>query len=263
MTIKRVVESSYFQNFIIALIILNGITLGLETYKNIYLKYEKLFYIFNFFVLTVFTIEIILRIIVYKKKFFKDGWSLFDFFVVLISLIPTGNGLEILRVLRVFRILRIITVIPKMRKIVSALFSVIPSIISIAGLLFIIFYVSSVIVTQLYGETFPEWFGSLERSLYTLFQIMTLESWSMGIVRPVMEQHPYAWIFFIPFIFIVTFIMINLIIAIVVDAMNEITKKDTEIITNEIHEKDIKLLSEIESLKKEIISLKKIIENKK
>jgi len=253
------VENSIFKNFIIALIIINGITMGLETSKPLMSNYGEYLHFFDFLVITIFSIEIILRIFAYRFAFFKDGWSLFDFSIVAIALIPASAGFEILRILRVFRLLRLITVVPQMRKIVLALVSVIPGMASIAGLLILIFYIFAIMATSLYAETFPEWFGSLGASFYTLFQIMTLESWSMGIVRPIMEVHAFAWIFFIPFIFIVTFVMINLIIAVVVDAMAEINK-DAEIkVVNEMHHHEDEIKLEIQDLKSELSEIKEIL----
>lgn len=262
--IKVIVQSKIFQNLIISLIILNGISMGLETSKDFMLEYGSIIYFFDKLVISVFTIEIIMRIYVHRTSFFKDGWSLFDFFIVAISLVPSSAGFEILRILRVLRLFRLITVVPQMRKIVLALVSVIPGMISIAGLLALLFYIFAIMSVQLFGESFPLWFGTLGESFYTLFQIMTLESWSMGIVRPIMDVHPFAWLFFVPFIFIVTFIMINLIIAIVVDAMNEIKDLDNSELISEIqttedsmHEEIVQLRNEIKDLKEIILSQKK------
>ncbi len=257
--IKLLVESKLFQNFIIALIVINGITMGLETSKSLSSNYHSWFELFNTLVIVIFTIEIILRIYVHKKAFFKDPWSLFDFTIVAISLVPASGGLEIFRVLRVLRLFRLITVVPQMRKIVAALLGVIPGILSIAGLLMLFFYIFAIMSTQLFGERFPEWFGTLGESFYTLFQIMTLESWSMGIVRPVMEVYPHAWIFFIPFIFLATFIIVNLIIAIVVDAMNEMNEQEEQHIISEVHSSENSVQKELLKLQNEIKELKEIL----
>lgn len=260
--IQRLVESSMFQNFIMGLIILNGITMGIETSKSMALEYGTFFNTFNTFVVTVFTIEIILRISVYKTSFFKDSWSLFDFVIVAISLVPSSAGFEIFRVLRVLRLFRLITVVPQMKKIVVALLSVIPGIGAIAALLTLFFYIFAIMSTQLFGEQFPEWFGTLGESFYTLFQVMTLESWSMGIVRPIMEVYPYAWVFFVPFIFLSTFIIVNLIIAIVVDAMNEMTAADREDHEEEVQKKTDSLHEEMISLRSDIQALKVLLQDK-
>ena len=258
-TIKHLVESTKFQNFIMGIIILNGITMGLETSKSFSDEYHSFFELFNMAVVTIFTVEIALRIYVHRAAFFRDQWSLFDFTIVAISLVPSNAGFEIFRVLRVLRLFRLITVVPQMRKIITALLSVIPGIVSIAGLLTLFFYIFAIMSTQLFGEKFPEWFGTLGESFYTLFQIMTLESWSMGIVRPIMEVYPLAWIFFVPFIFMATFIIVNLIIAIVVDAMNEMNAQEEETIIDVVHSTEDKTVQEIQKLRNDIKALQALI----
>ena len=258
--IKNFVESNFFSKFIIYLIVLNGITMGLETSKSFMASFGDYALIFNQIVITIFTIEILLRIYVHRVSFFKDPWSIFDFLVVGISLIPASAGFEIIRVLRVLRLFRLITAVPQMRKIVSALISVIPGMLSVIALMTLFFYIFAIMATQLFSEKFPEWFGTLGESFYTLFQIMTLESWSMGIVRPVMEVYPYAWIFFVPFIFVVTFVMINLVVAIIVDAMAILNQKEEEHILEEVHSHESHMNDEIKKLRTEIGELKFLIE---
>ena len=257
--IKQFVESSNFQNFIMGLIIINGITMGLETSKSIMIDYGTMLHMFDKFVITVFTIEIIMRIYVNRLAFFKDGWSLFDFTIVVISLVPTSAGFEILRIFRVLRLLRLITVVPQMKKIVMALVQVIPGMASIGALLSLLFYIFAIMATQLFGEQFPQWFGTLGETFYTLFQIMTLESWSMGIARPVMEVYPSSWVFFITFVLIATFIMINLVIAVVVDAMGELNGDGESQIIDEIHVSEDHTKIEVEKLRLEITELKELI----
>ncbi|MBC8237072.1 MAG: ion transporter [Helicobacteraceae bacterium] len=258
--IQSIVEAKWFQNFIVILIVLSGVTMGMATSKDIMASPFGVFiHWFDIFVISVFTIEITLRIYVYKKEFFKDPWSLFDFSIVAISLIPASAGFEILRILRVLRLFRLITVVPSMRKIVTALLGVIPSMLSISALMALVFYVFAIMATQLYSETFPQWFGTLGDSFYTLFQVMTLESWSMGIVRPIMEQHPYAWMFFIPFIFIATFVMINLIIAVVVDAMGAIQDDGNTVLQQDIEVSKKCTIEEVQKIRDDISELKQLI----
>ncbi len=257
--IKKFIEHSYFERFIISIILINWVTMWLETSKEIMQSYWDILYFFDKIVIWIFVIEALLKIYTYKVNYFKSWWNLFDFSIVIISLIPASWPFQILRILRVLRLLRLITIIPSMRKIVSALLWVIPWILSVWWLLLIIYYVFAIMVTQLYWETFPQWFGNIWASFYSLFQIMTLESWSMWIVRPIMEVYPSAWILFVTFVLISTFIMINLIVAIVVDAMNKINKKEEENIIQSIEfnknatKDDIKRLDEkIEKLIKQI-----------
>ncbi|MDQ5946556.1 MAG: voltage-gated sodium channel, partial [Pseudomonadota bacterium] len=127
--------------------------------------------------------------------------------------------LAVLRALRVLRVLRLITLVPSMKRVVSGLLSALPGLGSVAAIIGLIFYVAAVIATKLFAADFPEWFGSLGASAFTLFQVMTLESWAMGIVRPVMEVYPAAWIFFLVFILASTFTLLNLFIAVIVNAI--------------------------------------------
>ena len=225
-TIRRIVEAKVFQYFITFLIILNGIILGIATSSSVMSEYGGFIHGMDNIIVALFTIEIIMRIYVHRSSFFKDPWSLFDFFVVTISLIPANDGLSILRVLRVLRLFRLLTIVPQMRLIISAILSVIPGMASVSLVLLLFFYVFAIISTNLFSTTFPQWFGSLGESMFTLFQIMTLESWSMGIARPIIAVHPYAWIFFVVYILIVTFIMVNLFIGLVVDAIFTIKAND-------------------------------------
>jgi voltage-gated sodium channel len=216
----------WVQHTILALIIANAIILGLETSAAVRASHGELLAALDRVILAVFVAEIAARVFVHRSAFFRDPWSLFDFFVVGIALLPATGQFSVLRALRVLRVLRVLTIVPSMRRVVGGLLAAIPGLASIAMVLGLIFYVFAVITTNLFGERFPDWFGTLGRSLYSLFQVMTLESWSMGIVRPVMEVYPYAWGFFIPFILIATFTMLNLFIGIIVSAMQSFTDAD-------------------------------------
>ncbi|WP_372706490.1 ion transporter [Brevundimonas sp.] len=217
--LRQLVTSPRTERFILALIILNAITLGLETSPWVMARFGSVLGWFDKAVLAIFVVEVVARIAVHRAAFFRDPWSLFDFTIVAIALVPTSGAFSVLRALRILRVLRMITLVPSLRRVVGALISALPGMGSITLLLGLIFYVASVMATKLFGGDFPQWFGSIPASAYSLFQIMTLESWSMGIVRPVMEVHPYAWMFFVPFILCTTFTMLNLFIGIVVNAM--------------------------------------------
>jgi len=249
------------QNFVMLLIVLNGVVLGLETSPGIMAQAGDWLRILDMAFLTVFVVEIALAMIAMGGNFFKSPWRVFDFLVIAIALIPTLGPLSILRAFRVLRVFRLLTISPQMRSIVSALLSAIPGMSSIIGLLVVLFYVFGVMSTQLFGASFPDWFGTLGRSMYTLFQVMTLESWSMGIVRPIMENHPYAWMFFIPFICIATFTMLNLFIAVIVNAMQSyaLANQKQEIAEIEQHTDEVvlPLQDELRNLRDEIKSLRR------
>jgi voltage-gated sodium channel len=211
----------------------------------------------------VFVVEVALRIYVHRAAFWRDPWSLFDFAVVAIALVPASGPFAVLRALRVLRVLRLLTVVPSMRRVVGALLAAIPGLGSIALVLAIIFYVFGVIGTNLFAGTYPEWFGNLGRTLYTLFQVMTLESWSMGIARPVMAEYPHAWLFFVTFILVATFTMLNLFIAIIVNAMQSFQdsgREDTAQALQETQEHiEGELHAEMRLLRAEMTELKALL----
>ena len=226
--VQALVEHPRTQRFIMALILVNAVVLGLETSAEVMARVGPLLLAIDKAILAVFVVEIAARLWVHRGAFFRDPWSVFDFSVVVIALVPASGPLAVLRALRVLRVLRLLTVVPSMRRVVGALLSAIPGLGSIAMVLGLLFYVFAVIATKLFGAAFPDWFGTLGNSLYTLFQVMTLESWSMGIARPVMEQFPLAWAFFVPFILVATFTMLNLFIAVIVNAMHSVTEQDKQ-----------------------------------
>ena len=220
-TLRALLASRRTEQVITGLIVLNAIILGLETSDTVMASWGGWLLWADRILLTVFVIEIAARLVAHRLAFFRDPWSLFDFVVVGVALVPATGAFSVLRALRVLRVLRLITVAPSLKRVVSALISALPGMGAIVMLLGLVFYVSSVMATMLFGEQFPQWFGSLGASAYSLFQIMTLESWSMGIVRPVMEVYPWAWAFFVPFILATAFTMLNLFIGVVVNAMQE------------------------------------------
>ena len=247
----NLIESNLFTFGITALILVNAITLGLETDQSITARYGGLLHWIDRIILVLFSIELLLKFYVYRFRFFRSGWNLFDLAIVAIALAPTSGALTVLRALRILRVLRLISVVPQLRRVVSAIGHSIPGMVSVVGVLGLIFYVASVLATKLFG-TYPdpnmqEWFGSIGASAYTLFQIMTLESWSMGVVRPTMELFPWAWSFFIPFIIITSFAVLNFFIGIIVDSM-QIVQKQEETISDEenkhITMREYKLLKE-------------------
>ena len=253
--LAAVAENPRFQRAIIALIVVNAITLGLETSPEVMAAAGPALIMLDHAMLTVFVIEIAIRIGAYGRSFFRDPWSLFDFIVVGLALAPSTENFSVLRALRVLRVLRLITAVPQMRRVVGGLLSALPGLGSVVAILALMFYVAAVMATQIFGGAFPDWFGTLPKSLYSLFQIMTLESWSMGIVRPVMEVYPYAWVFFVPFILIATFTMLNLFIAVVVNAMQSYHELEAKHVESS-HTEHAELLDEVRALRAELQALK-------
>ncbi|MDQ5902532.1 MAG: ion transporter [Pseudomonadota bacterium] len=213
------IEQPGLQHLLIALILINAVVLGLETSPSIMAAWGSWLVAADRAILAIFVVEIILRLLAHRLAYFRDPWNVFDFLVVAIALVPASGPLAVLRALRVLRVLRLITLVPSMKRVVSGLLSALPGLGSVAAIIGLIFYVAAVIATKLFAAEFPEWFGSLGASAFTLFQVMTLESWAMGIVRPVMEVYPAAWIFFLVFILASTFTLLNLFIAVIVNAI--------------------------------------------
>ncbi|MCO7189635.1 MULTISPECIES: ion transporter [unclassified Pseudoalteromonas] len=220
--LTALVEAQWFQNFLIAVILFNAMTLGLET-TQFGKDNATILHKIDFVILMIFTIELVLKLVVYRLKFFKSGWNWFDLIIVAVSWVPSSGPLSVLRAFRILRVLRLFSIVPQMRRVIGALGHSLPGMASVIGVLGIVFYVSAVLTTKLFGQhpdpNMQEWFGSIGASAYTLFQVMTLESWSMGIVRPTMELFPQSWLFFVPFIIITSFAVLNLFIGIIVDAM--------------------------------------------
>jgi voltage-gated sodium channel len=209
------------QNAILGVILFNAIILGMETSKTIMAAAGPLILLLDKICLGIFIIEIALKLYARGRDFFRNGWNIFDFTIVAISLVPNAQGLSVLRALRILRLLRVLSVVPSLRRVVEGLMNAMPGMASVFMLMGLIFYIGAVMATKLFGASFDEWFGTIGRSAYSLFQIMTLESWSMGIVRPVMETYPYAWLFFVPFILVTTFAVVNLVVGLVVNSMQD------------------------------------------
>ena len=214
-------ETPTFGNAIMAVILFNAVLLGMETSPGLMAEWGGIIVSLDRICLGIFVIEILLKLLAYGGRFFRSGWNLFDFAIVGVSLVPGAQTLTVLRALRVLRLLRVISVAPRLRRVVEGFVTALPGMGSVFLLMAIIFYIGAVMATKLFAASFPEWFGDLGRSAYSLFQIMTLESWSMGIVRPVMEVYPYAWAFFVPFIMVTTFAVVNLLVGLIVNSMQE------------------------------------------
>lgn len=259
--IERFVNHPKVQHTIVFLIVLNAALLGLETSPVVMQAVGPELVMLDHAILTVFILEILLLIAARGFKFFTDPWSMFDLLVVGIAVIPATESFSVLRALRVLRVLRLINKIESMRTVVAGLLNSLPSLASVAGLTAIIFYVFSVMATNLYGHDFPELFGSMGDSAFTLFQVMTLEGWSEGVARPIMEKMPQAWIFFLLFIMISTFVVVNMFIAVIVDSLNNLEKDTTKIKNEErsIHQDVSALRQQVTDQKKDLDELKSLL----
>lgn len=245
------IESKRIQWITTSVILFNAILLGAETSDELVSAAGPALYFLDTLCLAYFVAELAVKLLVYRFAFWRNGWNCFDFAVVAIALAPGAGMWGVLRSLRVLRVLRLLTVIPQLRKVVAAFMHAIPGLAGVMALMAIFFYTFAVLVTNLFGEAFPDWFGSIGKSFYSLFQIMTLESWSMGIVRPVMESFPWAWAVFVPFIVVATFTILNLFIGIIVSTMQELaTEGEAD------HTGDKNLLATIDRIEKDLAHLR-------
>jgi voltage-gated sodium channel len=224
--IAAFLESRRVTNLVLAVILFNAALLGIETSDNAMARAGGLIHTLDAICLAIFTAEIVAKLYAYGWRFFRSGWNVFDFVIVGISLAPVGEGLSVLRAMRVLRALRVISISPSLRRVVEGFLRALPGMGSVFLLMAIIFYVGAVMATRIYGDAHPERFGDLSAAALTLFQVMTLEGWADAVVRPVMETHPMAWVFFITFILVTTFAVVNLLVGLVVNSMQEAAEAD-------------------------------------
>ena len=259
---QKILESRTFEWTITALILLNAVILGLESSPSMMAAWGPLLTGLDKALLAVFVVELGLKLLIYRQKFFQSGWNLFDFTIIAIALVPASGPLSVLRALRVLRVLRLITIIPSLRRVVGAMLSALPGMGSIIVLLALVFYVSAVMATKLFAATEPEAFGDLGRSLYTLFQLMTLDGWSGEIVKPVLENHPYAMFFFLPFILFSAFVVLNLFIGVVVGAMQDEAQDVVASAALTTQAREEALLNEMRALRGEVEALRETLKRK-
>lgn len=259
---KKIVEGHLFQNFILAVIVLNSILMGILTIQNLPSSVQQVLTMLDTACLWIFVAELLIKFIVYRFHFFQSGWNLFDLAVVILSLFSDFSFFSAFRIFRIFRVLRslkalksirgfrLVSGLKNLRMIVEAIGRSIPGILWSGMLLLLVYYIFSIMGTTLFGPQFPDWFGSIGKSFYTLFQVMTLESWSMGISRPVMEVFPWAWVYFVPFVLCTSFLIMNVVVGIVVNAISEVSDSQAH------EEKEVSENTQIE-LQRELTNLRK------
>lgn len=270
---KKIVESSLFQNFILAVIVLNAAIMGILTSSHLPSGIRQALIILDSACLWIFIAELLIKLFVYRFQFFLVGWNLFDLAVVLLSLFSELSFFSVLRIFRILRVLRslralksirafrLVSGLKNLRIIVDAIISSFPGICWSGMLLLLVYYIFSIMGTTMFGTRFPDWFGSMGKSFYTLFQVMTLESWSMGISRPVMEVFSWAWLYFVPFVLCTSFLIMNVVVGIVVNAISEVSEKQkTE--ENDTPEEDVQsqLRRELASLRKQLAHVEQLLD---
>ncbi len=221
--IEKLVNDKRFQWTIVGVILLNAVILGLLT-LDLSPQNLTILGVLDDICLAIFVVEIAMKLLVMRGRFFRDGWNVFDVVVVGIALVPNTGALSVLRALRVLRLLRLATAVPSMRRVVNGMFVALPGGASVAGVLFILYYVAAIISLNMFRDV-PEHFGDIGTTFFTLFKMMTLEGWP-DIASVVIEKHPRAWIFFVCFIIFTTFTTLNLLFGIIVDAMERAKEEE-------------------------------------
>lgn len=277
--VKALVENNIFQNVILGVIVFNSIIMGFQTSPEIVSVIGSALEILDTICLVIFIIEIILKFLAYGIRFFTSGWNIFDLIIVVISVISGLAFMKVFRTFRVFRVfrslkalkslkgmrsLRMVSGLKNLRIIVEAIGKSIPGIFWSAILMLLVYYMFALMGTSLFGEDFPDWFGTMGKSMYTLFQVMTLESWSMGISRPVMEVFEWAWLYFVPFVLIASFLIMNVVVGIVVNSISEVSALDVKQEIQEAAEESgsdhEKLMEEVRILKEQLNKVEALLE---
>ena len=278
--LEAMVEKPWFRHSIIALIIINAVILGILTYRaSLPSGLVRSLDVINQSITYIFAVEILLKLIVYRMQFFKRGWNWFDFIVIGVSLVPGSAAFGVLRALRVLRVLRLLHIVPMMRRITEALMKALPGMGAIFAVLALITYVAAVMATNMFGNTdneeVTELFGDLPRSAYSLFQVMTMDGWRFEVVQKVIDDgNPYAWLFFLIFIFIASFAILNLFIALIVDSLAAEQQAIIEEGLDEIEEElegelmtaekgRVAVLSAIQDMRSEIAALRAVVESQR
>lgn len=222
-------DNKVFELFVIAVIIVSSLMIGMRTYP-LPLEVETILWALDYAVTVFFLIEILIRMAAEARwlDFFKKGWNIFDFVIVVVSLVPLNESEYALvaRMLRLFRVMRLISFIPELRVLVNALITAMPRMGYVALLMFIIFYLYAVVGNLLFSQVNPKLWGDLGISLLTLFRVATFEDWT-DVMYETMEVYPLSWLYYLTFIFFSAFVFLNMMIGIVVEVLDEEHKKLT------------------------------------
>ena len=220
----RLTKSQSFEYFIIGLILFNAVVLGLETIPSVVEEYSFWLGFSQQAILGVFIVEAALKIFALTPRgdrYFRDGWNVFDFSIIVLSLVPATGGFAVIaRLARLMRLLRLVSAVPELRLIVATLVRSIPGMLHIVVLMSLMVYIYAIIGYQLFHDHDPEHWRNLGISLLSLFRVVTLEDWT-DIMYKAMEFHPLAWIYFLTFVIFGTFVVINLFIAVVINNLDE------------------------------------------
>ena len=259
-----IVESKKFERFILIIIILNTICLGLDTVDFFVNNARSILETLNSVFIGIFVVEAALKLLAWRGRYFKEGWNIFDFCIIVISLIPAGgvfSGIRILRILRILRSLRMISSLKPLRKIVQALIASLPGIGWTGVLMILVYYIYAIMGIQLYGADWPEQFGAFPQSFVTLFSLATMEGWQ-DTVFPYTDANAANWIYFLSFLILSSFILLNLIVGIVVDNIDKASREDENEDEDAMSIPLSELSGEIKKLREQLDNVQAMLEKK-
>ncbi|MEZ9200420.1 ion transporter [Shewanella sp. 10N.286.54.B9] len=222
--LKLIDNSKAFQGFVIFVIIVSALSIGAHTY-HLPSWMEKSLVLLDLGITVFFAIEIVIRFLASDgpKRFFSNGWNIFDTIIVIGSLIPAGGSAILLaRLLRIFRVLRLVSMIPELRMLVNALLKAIPRMGYIALLMFVIFYIYGAIGSMLFADINDFLWGDVSVAMLTLFRVSTFESWT-SVMYETMAVYPLSWLYYLSFIFLTAFVFLNMMVGAVLDVMTQET----------------------------------------
>jgi voltage-gated sodium channel len=222
--LARLVDSTGFTIVVTAVIVLNAIVLGLDTYGGLHDRFGDQLALINALCLAFFVGELALRMASYGRRpvdFFRSGWNVFDFVVILAAFVPVvRENATLLRLVRLLRVIRIIRVLPDLRVLLIGVWRSIPPLLSIAAVTAMLLFVYGMLGWLLFADELPQHWGNIGRAMLTLFVVLTLENFPQYMEEG-MEVHPWSWIYFVTFVLIAAFVVINVLIGIVLNSMEE------------------------------------------
>jgi len=255
---RRISESPSFQNAILAVIVANALLIGLATDPETLAHHQSLFGAFNALIQTVFVLEIGIRLTAYAPRvhrFFADGWNVFDFTVVALSLVPAvGPFATVARLARLLRALRLVSIVPELRLIVGTMVRSIPSMGHVLLLLGLLLYVYAVLGVHLFREVDPEDWGSLPRAALTLFEMLTLEGW-VEVQDRSFAATQWAWVFYVTYVVLAVFVVVNLFIAIIINNLETVKdeqKADADLRSGDVAARLATLRAELEEIERAV-----------
>jgi voltage-gated sodium channel len=244
---RALADAPWFSRVIVGVLVVNAIAIGLRTASSVSTSLDPLLVAIEVGVVVVFVAEMVIKIVGSGRSFFSEAWNWFDLVVIVLSIVPASGTLLMLRTVRILRTFRLISVVPSMRRVVNALFTAVPGLLSILLLLMLVLYTSSIAAVQMFGAVAPAEFGGLGKALLTMFRVMT-QGWP-DVADEVLAARPLSWVFFVGYIVVTGFVVLNLLIAVIVNAMERQVSATAQEVERDHH---AELMTELAAMRTEL-----------